>query len=355
MREIGFAIIAVTLSLVAVFIPLAFQTTLTGRLLVEFAIALCGSVLISAFVALTLTPTASARILKPLHNVKHGPLFQFFERRFEHLTARYARALDWSLNHRGVVVMLSLLALVATGWIYNRLRQRVPAGGGQGAPALPGLCARRLHHRVHRPHGAPHGGHRGRDPGGRGLLLRRGPGPRRARQGQRGPDVHPHGRTRTRSVQDIVGRPRRLRRPLLGEVEGAFAIPIIPKAIGFSFGQSFQLVLQDQDLERLNRTVTAVAGKLRAGGYLMNVRSNFEVTKPELRVRVDRDRASALGVSVQEISRTLQVLFGGLDLSRIKLRGKEYQVIAQLARESRLTPSDLDRLYVRGTGGAWCS
>jgi multidrug efflux pump len=81
------------------------------------------------------------------------------------------------------------------------------------------------------------------------------------------------------------------------------------------------------------------------------VRSSYEVTKPELRVQIDRDRAATLGVSVQNISRTLQVLFGGTDLSQIKVGGKEYDVIAQLNRDSRLTPADLDRLYVRNDRG----
>jgi multidrug efflux pump len=85
--------------------------------------------------------------------------------------------------------------------------------------------------------------------------------------------------------------------------------------------------------------------------YLLNLRSSFEFNKPELRVEINRDRAAALGVSVEDISRTMQMLFGGLDLSRIKLDGKEYEVIAQLDRYSRLTPQDLDRLYVRNRRG----
>ena len=81
------------------------------------------------------------------------------------------------------------------------------------------------------------------------------------------------------------------------------------------------------------------------------MRSSFEVTKPELRLDIDRSRAAALGLSLEDISRTLQILFGGLDLSRIKLDGKEYEVIAQLQRASRLLPQDLDRLYVRNREG----
>jgi multidrug efflux pump len=121
MREISFAVIATTLSLVAVFIPLAFQTTVTGRLFVEFAIALAGSVVISSFVALTLTPSMSARILKPMHEVQHGPVFNFFERALNHFQDHYERLLRWALAHRRTVALASLALFAASAWIYTRL------------------------------------------------------------------------------------------------------------------------------------------------------------------------------------------------------------------------------------------
>jgi multidrug efflux pump subunit AcrB len=156
---------------------------------------------------------------------------------------------------------------------------------------------------------------------------------------------------RTRNVRDIVNGPGGLRFKFFNEVEGAIAVPNIPKAIGRGFGAPFQLVIQAQDLDALNGYVNELLAKLRASGYLVNVRSSFEVTKPELRLDVDRNRAAALGVSIEDVSRTLQILFGGLDLSRVKLDGKQYQVITQLQRSSRLTPQDLDRLYVRNRDG----
>jgi multidrug efflux pump subunit AcrB len=134
-------------------------------------------------------------------------------------------------------------------------------------------------------------------------------------------------------------------------VEGAIAIPQIPKAFTRGLGAPFQLVLQSQDLESLDRETTALMNKLQGSGFLISLRSSYEVNKPELRVSIDRDRASTLGISVADISRTLQILFGGLDLSRIKLGGKEYDVMAQLQRMSRLTPQDLDKLYIRNTKG----
>jgi multidrug efflux pump subunit AcrB len=142
----------------------------------------------------------------------------------------------------------------------------------------------------------------------------------------------------------------------LGEVEGAIAFPQIPKAFTRGFGAPFQLTIQSQDLDALNRYAGELVNKLqqiKADGkpMLINLQRSFEVNKPELRLDINRDRAAALGVSIEDISRTLQILFGGLDLSRIKIDGKEYYVMAQLTRESRLTPQDLDRLYVRNAAG----
>jgi multidrug efflux pump subunit AcrB len=156
---------------------------------------------------------------------------------------------------------------------------------------------------------------------------------------------------RDRDIQQIVNAPGGLRQQFFQNVEGAIAAPNIPKAIGRGFGSAFQLVIQGQDLEQLDAYTQSLLNKLRGMTNLVNARSSFEVTKPELRLDIDRSRAAALGVSIEDISRTLQILFGGLDLSRIKLDGKEYEVIAQLQRASRLVPQDLDRIYIRNRQG----
>ncbi|MBL8014147.1 MAG: efflux transporter outer membrane subunit, partial [Candidatus Omnitrophica bacterium] len=150
---------------------------------------------------------------------------------------------------------------------------------------------------------------------------------------------------------DIVGGPTGLAGQFFGNVEGAFVIPIIPQAIGRGFAQPFQLVLQGQDLDQLNKYAAQLSDKLRSSGILMNVRSNFEINKPELRVHIDRNRAAALGITVEDISKTLQILFGGLDLSKLNIGGKQYDVIVQLERQSRLAPSDLDKLYIPNAQG----
>ena len=142
---------------------------------------------------------------------------------------------------------------------------------------------------------------------------------------------------RRRSVQEIVLGPGGVQQRFFGEVEGAISIANLPTAIEISFRQAkFELILQNQDLDALNRVAQDIANKIRGMNHLGTVNVTFEVNKPELRVGIDRSRAATLGVSIEDISRTMQILFGGLDLSRIKVGGKEYYVMAQLERQSRL-------------------
>jgi hydrophobe/amphiphile efflux-1 (HAE1) family protein len=348
MREIGFAIIAITLSLVAVFLPLAFQTSVTGRLFIEFAIALCGSVLISAFVALSLTPMISARILKPHGAVHHGRIFNFFERGFEWLTGHYRKMLLWALRHRPAMVVISLATLGLAAFFFLRLDQEFMPEEDKGrmlcfAITPEGSTTEYTARMVYKMEDIVRGTPEVLGYFSAVALAREGPG--KANEGLMFLRLKDE---RTRRLQDVMGGPTGIGARFFGEVEGALAIPIAPKAVGRSWSQPFQLVLQYHDLNRLNEFANQYANQLRGTGALANVRCTFELTKPELRIHIDRNRAAALGVSIEDISRSLQILFGGLDLSKVKLRGKEYDVIAQLERASRLTPDALDRLYVRG-------
>lgn len=354
MEEISFAVIAITISLVAVFAPLAFQKSTTGRLFIEFAVAVAGSVVISAFVALTLSPAMSARVLKPLEGVKHGRLFNFFEGAFDWLASTYDRSLRWSLRHRPAVLLVTLGSLVVMALAYLGLEDDF----------LPLEDKSRMFCIVLTPNGStseftdrqlqkaekivasvP-------EVESFGAMVAPGfAGPGQANFGVifvrfKDRDL------RKRSVQEIVHGPGGVAQKFWEDVEGAIAIPNLPKAIEVSFRDSpFELILQNQDLDSLNRVSQDIANKIRGMNNLRNVRVTFEVDKPELRVSIDRSRAATLGVSIEDISRTMQILFGGLDLSRIKVEGKEYLVMAQLERESRLTPQDLDKIFVRNNKG----
>jgi len=377
MEEISVAIIAITLSLVAVFLPLAFQSGQTGRLFIEFAVAVAGSVILSAIVALTLSPAMAARVLKPVQRGNHGRIYNALESVFDGMSRLYSRLLRpcVHLAHRllhpvsrlpvllrGAVSLLFVGALFATS-----VALVVPLFNALEKDFLPEEDKGRVFCFMVTPNGstaeftdrqlqkmekfvsevpeiiayaaivAP--GFSGPGQATSGILFAT------LRDGQR------------RSVQEIVNGPGGLRSKFIGQVEGGLAIPNIPKAIGRSFSAPFELVVQNQDLDSLNTTSADIANRLRqlkdsrGSNVLQNVRVSYEVNKPELRISIDRPRAASLGVTVEDISRTLQILFGGLDLSRIKVDGKEYQVIAQLERNSRLTPQDLDKIFIRSGSG----
>jgi hydrophobe/amphiphile efflux-1 (HAE1) family protein len=351
MREIAFAIVTITLSLVAVFLPLAFIGGITGRLLIEFAVALSAAVICSAFVALTLSPMASARILKPASKTKHGHIFNLFERFFTWLNHHYEWVLGFALRHRALVLLLALGSLGLSAYFFLNLDEEFLPQEDKGrflalaiapegsTPEYTDRMMRQMEEIVadnpavdgyFTAVALPFNG-----PGNaaRGFMFTR------LIDGERP------------NIRDLVNGPTGLGARFFGEVEGAIAIPILPKAVDVGFGQPFQLVLSNPNLNNLASYTDDVANRLRQEGFLANVRSSFELNKPEIRISIDRDRAGALGVSVQDISRTLQILFGGEDLSDLKRDGKQYDVIVQLERENRLTPSDLERIFVRNDRG----
>jgi multidrug efflux pump len=372
MDEIAFAVIAITISLIAVFTPLAFQSSATGRLFIEFAVAVAGSVAVSAFVALTLSPMMAARILKE-HDHQNFFIIRWFDAGLKLFTRMYAALLKpcvnlmsalarpfqrWPLMFRlGIGAVFALLVVAATlapnYWLVKNLEQEFLPEEDKGRLlcfvfAPEGSTTEYTDRQVRKMEGMLKDVPEVQAFGSVTAFAMAGPG--QANQSilfvrLKEPEE------RQRNVQQIVNGPGGLRMRFFQEVEGAIAVPNIPKAIGRGFGAAFQLVIQAQDLEQLNGYTQGLLAKLRSSGFLVNARSSFEITKPELRLDIDRNRAATLGLSIEDISRSLQILFGGQDLSRIKLDGKEYDVIAQLQRTSRLTPQDLDRLYVRNREG----
>ena len=355
MKEITFAVIATTVALVAVFIPLAFQSSTTGRLFVEFAIAIVAAVVVSTFVALSLTPMMASRILQSSKR-KPGGLVRLFESVMQGLTRGYRGLLERLLNRSAIVRLgmlgaLAVVLLLASRLLYTHLE----------GDFLPEEDKGRLLCFVIAPEGST------TEYTNRMLLqmeeiLSKTPEVEiygsLVAPGFSGPGLANNGivfvhlaKERDRTVQEMVNAPDGLRSQFFSQVEGAIAIPNIPKTINRSFRSPFQVVIQAGDLEQLDGFVTDFVNQLRQSGFIQNVQSSFEMNKPELKLDIDRDRASALRVSIQDISRTLQILFGGLDISRIKRDGKEYDVIAQLERTSRLTPEHLDRIYVRNQDG----
>jgi len=346
-NEIGFAVIATTIALVAVFSPLAFLTGTAGRLLSEFGIAVAGAVVISGFVALTLTPMLCAKILRMQH--QHGTTFQMFERGFNALSERYGQLLRRAVDHR-VAVLLGTLAVVAVSVFAflifppTRLQNElipsddrgfflVVVRGPEGA-SLPytDSYVRRVEQII------------GRTPDVNGYFTIVGGFAGGVNSAFVGVILKDWGERHT-SVDQMIGG---LFPQLMG-ISGVLAFPYAPGAIGFS--QPIQYVVQNPDFAKLTDIMGPFVGRVSQVKGLANVQTDLFVNKPELRVTFDRDRAEDLGVPVRDVASALQTFLGGRRVSTFTRNDKLYYVMVQLDPKDRATPSDMRGVYLRGKGG----
>lgn len=349
-KEIGFAIVSTTISLVAVFVPLAFLSGNVGRLFNEFGVAVAVAVLISGFVALTLTPMISSQILRPLHGTGKGWASRSFDAFFENLNKFYDRLLRGALHHRilmitGAVVVL-LLGFVLFRILPSELVPTEDRGVGFGIVIAPEgatleytdtyvreiekiLLALPEHEGLFTATGLGFGG-----PGSvtnSFMFL----------------NLKPRGE-REKSQQQIV---QELFPRLLG-IPGVLAFVINPPSLGANFSSSpVEYVLQGDNYEELNQAVGIMMGEASQLGYLINLDSDLRLNKPQLDIHIDRERASGLGVSVADIGSTLETFLGGRVVTDFKRGTKQYDVILQVKPEARSTPDAIQNLYIRSKGG----
>src|SRR6266498_1147815 len=346
-NEIGFAVIATTIALVAVFSPLAFLTGTAGRLLSEFGIAVAGAVVISGFVALTLTPMLCAKILRMQH--QHGKLFQLFERGFNALAERYTQLLRRAVDHRVAVLLGTLAVVVVSVFAFlifppTRLQNElipeddrgfflVVVRGPEGAslPYTDGYV-RQVEQII------------GRTPGVNGYFTIVGGFAGGVNSAFVGVIMKDWGE-RKATVQQTVGG---LFPQLMG-ISGVLAFPYAPGAIGFS--QPIQYVVQNPDFAKLTDIMGPFVGRASQIKGLANVQTDLFVNKPELRVTFDRDRAEDLGVPVRDVASALQTFLGGRRVSTFTRNDKLYYVMVQLDPKDRATPSDMRGIYLRGKSG----
>ncbi len=351
MQEISFAVVAATIAVIAVFLPLAFLYDTTGRLFREFGVTVAVSVAISGFVALTLSPALAARVLR--RQPEELGLKGMLARMFERLAAAYGRGLRSALAHRRAVVLAGAawfllgLAMLGFGWIPSEFVPNADRGTLLVFTRAPEGSTIDYTDRYQRQvetlvAEVP-------EVEKRFSVVALGIGtPGVVNEGALFCSLSPW-EERDRSTQDVV---EELSRELWA-VPGLEAFPTAPPALGRSFGAApVSVVIQGPSVADL--AVSADELVRRAGEEipgLLNLRSDLLLNKPQLEVSVDRDRASDLGVSVREVATTLQILLGGSDLSTFKLEGETYKVMVQLGRGARSNPSDLLGLYVHGAGG----
>ncbi|MBI5837178.1 MAG: efflux RND transporter permease subunit [Candidatus Eisenbacteria bacterium] len=349
-KEIGFAVMATTITLVAVFVPVAFLTGAVGRLFNEFGISVAVAVLISGFVALTLTPMLSSRMLKPLHGASNSWATRSFDAFFEGLNRVYDRILNGALRRRWAVLGVALLLVLLSVGVAQMLpRELVPVedrGTAFGILIAPeGSTLAYTDRYMHEVEGKLMA-----LPERRGLFSAVGlgfGGPGRVTNGFMFLSLKPH-EERKRSQQQIV----REMFPQLFAIPGVLAFVINPPSLGGGFSSSpVEYVLEADSYDQLQASVASMMGQAQKLGYLINLDSDLRLNKPQLEISIDRDRAAQLGVSVTDIGTTLETYLGGRVVGNFKRAAKQYDVITQLRPAERTTPDAIRDLYVRGRDG----
>ena len=342
-REIAFAVIAMTFTLAAVYAPLAFAAGRTGKLFSEFAVALAGAVLVSGFVALTLSPMMCSMVLK--HQPTHGRVFNFFERMFGGLTAGYKRTLLKALDHRVMVLALLLLIGGSSVPLYLTLKQELAPVEDRGAIFVPvsapvgstvSFTASYLE-RIEKIYGEfpetlrffTMAGNPTPDNGFSVMNLKR---------------WSEREKTQQQVARELI--------PKLQSLPGILAFPINPPSLGGARGQPLQFVVMTQaTYPELQRMVERLMDETRKNPSLVNVDTDLRLNQPELRVGVNREKLADVGVPVETVGRTLETLLGGRVVTRFKRDGEQYDVLVQVADADRTNPRDITDIYVRGRNG----
>ena len=350
--EIVFTILSMTTSLAAVFIPLVFMGGVVGRLLHEFALTIIIAIVCSGIISVTLTPMLCARILKGDHGEKHGRLYHACENIFNWMQNSYDRTLRWALGHRRVILGVFVANVVASAGLYmvmpqdffpsddvSRINGQVQAANGtsfeqmaryvtqvrqviEADPDVTGVQAQVM----------GNNGAAGTNFAFLGLIV-----------------LKPLSE-RNRSADQII----RELRPKLSHIAGVnvFLSNPPPVRIGGRGGRAnYQYTLQGLDLDNLRETSTKLMAAMRSNPAFVDVNSDYDAVMPSVQVAIDRDRAAASGVTVQQIENALGSAFSSSQVTQINAPSDQYQVILELLPKFQREVTALDQIYITSAAG----
>ena len=347
-KEIGFAVIAMTVVVAAVFTPLSFMTGNTGKLFTEFALTVATSVIVSGFVALTLTPMMCSKLLK---SGEHGWIYRKTEPFFEGMNNGYQRLLRATLRHRWVVGLVFAVAAGGMVWLFTQLKDELspvedrsiflafvitPEGSTMQYTDSYMRVVEDITKNV---------------PEIETMFAVVAPGldrPNPVNLGVAFAVLKPWDQ-RTRSQQAIS---KELTPKLFGALPGALAFALNPPSLGQGFlDKQLNYVIYGNSYEQLQGQISKLMPKLSQYPGIIGLDTDLKLNKPQLAVKIDRDKAAALGVSMEAVGHTLETLLGGRQVTRYKHEGKQYDVMVQLEDDKRRQPSDLTAIYVRSGSG----
>ncbi len=350
-REIGFTIVSMTLSLVAVFIPVLFMGGIMGRLLHEFAVTISMAILISGFVSLTLTPMLCGRFLRPVTPERHGRLYEVMERFFQGMLRVYEKSLRAVLERRRITAACVVVLTLATVWLFVSIPKGFLPTEDTGqifvfTEAAPGISFEEMKEKQGQLAAIV-----GADPDVAAFMSSVGSGGAGGsfNSGRMNIRLKPR-HERKLSSDEII----RNFRKLAAAVPGIRMFPQNPPAIrigGRLTKSQYQYTLQSPDTEALYAGAAALEEKMKALPQLQDVTSDLQMNNPRVSVIMDRDKASALGISAERIEDTLYYAYGSRQVSTIYAPNDQFQVILELEDEYRADPSSLELLYIRSDEG----
>jgi multidrug efflux pump len=354
-KEVSFAVVAMTMTLAAVYAPLAFTPGRTGKLFTEFALALAGSVVVSGFVALTLTPMMCSLMLK--HNSNPSWFDSSIERQLQRISNAYGRVLQWTLSRgvvfgrkmsrRWLVVGVMLLAGVGTWTLLLTTKSELAPIEDRGVILTV----------INGPDGATMD-YTSRYVAGVEKIAEKHPefdrifavvGNPTVAQGLVFARARPW-EDRSKTTPEIA----REMTPAMMGLPGVSAFPITPPSLGQPFRErplNF-VILTSDSYQNLAQVVRSFQEEIAKNPGIVSVDTDLRLNKPEISLEVDRERAADMGVSVDQIARAVETMMGGRQVTRYKREGDQYDVVLQTTPLGRDTPDDIERVFVRGKGDA---
>jgi len=339
-REIGFAVVAMTLTLAAVYAPVAFTTGRIGRLFVEFALTLAGAVIVSGFVALTLSPMMCSRLLR--HEERRGPITAAIERFLDRLTENYRRLLQWTLRRGLLIGGVFTAVAVLCGVLFVNMKQELSPIEDRGVifTVISGPDGASLEYTENYARRIESIG-KTLPEVDRVFVVAGNPTVDQAVAFLRTVDWSERDRKTVQMIRQI--------QPQMASIPGVLAFPNAPPSLGQSIRDrpvSF-VVTSSDSYDAMGRTVGLIVADAMKNPNFLGVDTDLRLNKPELNITVNRERAADMGVSVEAIGRAIETMMGGRQVTRFKRAGEQFDVIVQVEADARNTPDDINKIFVR--------
>lgn len=339
-KEIGFAVVAMTLTLAAVYAPVAFTTGRIGRLFIEFALTLAGAVIVSGFVALTLSPMMCSKLLR--HEEKHGRMYVAIENFLNGMTERYRRSLEWALNRLKTIALVFVVVAGASGVLFSMMKQELSPIEDRGVifTAISGPDGASLEYTETYAKRIEEIG-KSVPEIDRMFVVSGNPTVDQAVAFLRTKDWKDRDRNTLEIIKEI--------QPKMAAIPGVLAFPNAPPSLGQSVRErpvGF-VVTSSDSYASIARTVGLIVADAARNPGFVGVDTDLRLNKPELNITVNRDRAADMGVSIDAIGRAIETMMGGRQITRFKKEGDQYDVIVQLDAAERNTPDDINKIFVR--------